>query len=312
MRSALFVIALLLSACMPATTSQAPAFPETLIPYHTQTPSATLETPEGLVVSFETPLPSPTPFVYEVKAGDTMGSIALRFGVTVDQIVAANPDISPNSMSIGTVLNVPSLSSAHGASTPTPVPVPVKQIECHPTVDGGTWCFVLVHNDTSNVIENLSAQVTLQDEESQTLASALALSLLNILPVNASLPLMVYFPPVNSSDDRSQAQMLTGITLEPDDARYLPATVHNTLVQIDRSGRSATVSGTVRLPEDAPPAGVVWVVAVAYDGSGRVVGARRWESNAGVAPGGGLPFSFAVFSLAGEIERVEFVVEARP
>ena len=44
--------------------------------------------------------------------------------------------------------------------------------------------------------------------------------------------------------------MLTGIHLQPDDARYLPATLHNTLAQVDGSGRSAQVSGTVRLPED--------------------------------------------------------------
>ena len=29
------------------------------------------------------------------------------------------------------------------------------------------WCFVLVHNDTPDVIENLSAQVTLVDESGQ-------------------------------------------------------------------------------------------------------------------------------------------------
>ena len=72
-------------------------------------------------------------------------------------------------------------------------------------------------------------------------------------------------------------QLLTGIHLQPDDERYLPATVHNTLVQVDSSGRSAQVSGTVLLPEDAQPAGFVWVAAVAYDRAGRVVGARRWK-----------------------------------
>jgi hypothetical protein len=100
--------------------------------------------------------------------------------------------------------------------------------------------------------------------------------------------------------------------LEPNDPRYLPATLGNTLALIDGSGRSATVSGTVRLPEEAPPAKLVWVAAVAYDPAGRVVGVRRWESNAGIVPGGSLPFGFAVPSVGGEIERVEFAVEARP
>ena len=148
------------------------------------------------MISFETPLPSPTPFAYEVQAGDTMSGIAFKFGVSLDELIAANPDISPNSMSIGTTLNIPSNpANPTGASTSTPVPAPVKQIECYPTADKGMWCFVLVHNDSTDVIENLSAQVTLVDASGQTLASAQALSPLNILPPGTSLPLMVFFPP---------------------------------------------------------------------------------------------------------------------
>jgi hypothetical protein len=54
------------------------------------------------------------------------------------------------------------------------------------------------------------------------------------------------------------------------------------------------------------------MAAVAYDEFGIVVGVRRWASEAGVIPGGSLEFAFEVSSLAGEIERVEFVVEAKP
>ncbi len=173
------------------------------------------------------------------------------------------------------------------------------------------WCFVLVHNDTTDVIENLSAQVTLVDESGQTLASAQAFSPLNILPPDASLPLMVFFPPTLSTGSGQaslanaypQAQLLTGIRLLPDDTRYLPATLHNTLVQIDSSGRSAQVSGTIRLPADSNPARLVWVAAVAYDSAGRVVGLRRWESTVGITSGGSLQFAYEIYSLAGEIEQ---------
>jgi len=313
MKRALLFFVLLFTACAPQTLEQTPVPPDTLLPFATRTPSATPEQPEGLVVSFETPLPSPTPFVYEVQTGDTLSQIAERFGVSLNALIAANPDISPNSMSIGTKLNVPSNSANPiGASTSTPVPAPVTQIECYPTADKGMWCFVLVHNDTTDVIENLSAQVTLADAGGGTLASAPALSPLNILPPNESLPLMVFFPPVIPTDAHPQAQILTGIHPQPDDARYLPATLHNTLAQVDGSGRSANVSGMVHLPEDASPASLVWVAAVVYDDAGRVVGVRRWESTAGIAPGGGLQFAFEVSSLAGEIEKVEFVVEVRP
>ena len=95
-----------------------------------------------------------------------MSGIAFKFGVSLDELLTVNPDVSPNSMSIGTKLNIPSNpANPTGASTSTPVPAPVKQIECYPTTDQGMWCFVLVHNDTPDVIENLSAQVTLLDAD---------------------------------------------------------------------------------------------------------------------------------------------------
>jgi LysM repeat protein len=313
MLRALLLLACLLAACAPIQApSQTPTPHGSLIPYLTRTPSVTPATPKGLVVSFETPVPSPTPFTYEVKVGDTFGSIALRYGITVDQLVVANPDVSPNSMSVGTELMIPGRSFTPAASTSTPVPLPVRQIECYPTADQGMWCFVLVYNDTSTTVENLSAQVTLVDADGETLGSELAFSPLDILPVDESLPLMVYFPPVIPASAHPRVQLLTGIPLEPGDARYLPASLHNTLVQVDGSGRGATVSGTVRLSEGGAPAKLVWVAAVVYDQAGRAVGVRRWESGAGIEPGSNLPFSFAVASLGGEIGRVEFVVEARP
>jgi hypothetical protein len=107
-------------------------------------------------------------------------------------------------------------------------------------------------------------------------------------------------------------QVLTAIRLLPNDERYLPATINNTLVQVNANGRSARASGVVLLAGAAEPASQVWVAGTAYDGAGRVVGVRKWESSAGLSAGGSLPFEFMVSSLAGEIERVEFAVEARP
>ena len=93
------------------------------------------------------------------------------------------------------------------------------------------------------------------DATGQSLVSAQALSPLNILPPETSLPLMVFFPPAIPADARPQAQLLTGIRLLPDDARYLPATLQNTLVQVDSSGRSAHVRGSLRLPENVVSCG---------------------------------------------------------
>ncbi|MGZ9235804.1 MAG: LysM peptidoglycan-binding domain-containing protein, partial [Anaerolineales bacterium] len=305
MRSALlsaFSI-LLLSSCTAQGTHSTPV-PATLIPFLTSTRSpisatGTIQTPEGLAAA-ETPLPSPTPFTYTVQAGDTISSIALKFGVSMDDLQAANPEISPNAMSIGQAIKIPSIpENPSGEPTPTPVPFTIQQIECYPTADHGMWCFVLVHNDFSDFMENVGAQVTLVDANGKTLASQTAILPLNILPPNMSLPLAVFFPPEIPFDARPQVQVLTAIRLLPNDERYLPATINNTLAQVNADGRSARVTGVVLLPSDARDAREVWVAGTAYDNEGRVVGVRRWEWDDGLAAGGSLPFEFMVSSLGG-------------
>ena len=289
----------------------------TLLPFLTSTartpsPAGTLHTPEGLVAA-ETPLPTPTPFTYTVRQGDTISSIALKFGVAIDDLVAANPELSPNAMSIGAVINIPSNpENPSGEPTPTPAPFTVQQVECYPTAERGLWCFVLAHNDFPDLMENISTQVTLIDSTGGTVASQAALLPLNILPPNTSLPLVVFFPPEIPPDVKPQVQIITAIRLLPGDERYLPATVSNTLVQVNADGRSAHVTGLVLLPTEGQTAGQIWVIGTAYDGTGRVVGVRRWESSAGLSSGGSLPFEFRVSSLGSRIERVEFAVEARP
>ena len=174
------------------------------------------------------------------------------------------------------------------------------------------WCFVLVHNDFSDFMENVSVQVTLVDSNNVTLASQTALLPLNILPPNKSLPLSVFFPPDIPVDAKPQVQVLTAIRLLPNDARYLPASLKNTLVQIHAGGRSAQVSGSVLSQSQATDASQVWVAATAYDAAGSVVGVRRWESNVVLAAGETTPFEFLLSSIGGRIARVDFAVEAGP
>jgi hypothetical protein len=243
-----------------------------------------------------------------------MSVIAEKFGVSLDDLQAANPEVSANAMSVGQVLRIPSdPENPSGEPTPTPAPFVVQQIECYPTANRGLWCFVLAFNDSPEIMENLSAQVTLVDSNRSVLASQAAFLPLNILPPDTSLPLTIYFPPDIPLDAKPQVQILTAIRLMPDDERYIPVTINNTLVQVNAEGHSASVSGRVWSPQgETSAANQVWVAATAYDDAGRVVGVRRWESNTSLNAGESLPFEFMISSIGGKIARVEFAVEARP
>ncbi len=312
MRHVLLAGILILSAC----STQTPGSPQTtqnLRPYATSTPSATPSQVKGLVISFETPVPSPTPFPYKIATGDTLSQVAQKFNVSLDALLAANPNIDPNTLSVGKTILIPSSPrNTSGEGTPTPVAFQVQQIVCYPQADRSLGCLVLVHNDSSSTIENVTAQVSLEDEKGRTISSQTTALPLDILPPGSSLPLMAFFEPEVPTAASPQVQILTGVQILPGDQRYLPASIQNSLAQVDWSGRSAQVSGTVALPQGSKPARMVWVAAAAYASDGTVVGMNRWESKAGLPPGGSLPFSFLVSSLAGTIERVDFLVEARP
>ena len=86
-------------------------------PPHTPTPTFT-SVPTRTPTSTSTPLPPPTPpappptntpvrqFMYVVRPGDTLSGIAIRFGVTVDQIRWAN-GLSGDMIYAGQVLRIP-------------------------------------------------------------------------------------------------------------------------------------------------------------------------------------------------------------
>lgn len=312
MKRLICLVAFFLSACMARSASvPAPEVTPALRPYLTATASPTATPPLQPV---ETPLPTATPFTYVVQSGDTLSGIAERFGVRLEVLQAANPAVSPNSMSVGTVLTIPADADNPAVEpTPTPVPVPVRQVVCYPSPEGGMWCFVLVHNDTADVLENISAQVTLYMPSGELLAGQTAFLLLDTLPAGASSPLVVFFPPDVPRQAQARVQLLTATRLQAGDGRYLPVVLENTLTSVDWSGRRAQVSGKIYLLEGAPSsASLIWVAAAAYAADGRLVGVRRWESTAGLSPGGRLDFAFVVFSLGPPIERVDLLVEARP
>jgi SLAP domain-containing protein len=242
-----------------------------------------------------------------VKSGDTLGQLAQKFNVSLSALMAANPNVDPNSMSVGQTLKIPSQSST-SASTPTPVPFPVKQIACYPTADRGMWCFVLINNNSSNPIEDVTAQITLLDANGKSIASQTATLPLDILAPNSSMPLTTYFAPDIPLNAKPQVQILTAIQIQPNDPRYLPATLQNTSFKVDSSGLTAQVNGQVVSSGNAK---LIWVMATAYDESGNIIGVRRWESASALSAGSSLPFSFMVSSIAGSISRVEFAVEAR-
>lgn len=83
----------------------------------TSAPVAGPVTPEGVPS-----LPSPTPVIHIVQAGDTLSGLSQRYDVPVEDIIAANQIENPNFLQLGAELTIP--VGGVEAATPTLTPVP--------------------------------------------------------------------------------------------------------------------------------------------------------------------------------------------
>ena len=66
-----------------------------------------LEKVGGTPTAAPTATPTPTPVIYTVQPGDVLSAIADRFGVLVEDIVAANDIADPDILAVGEELQIP-------------------------------------------------------------------------------------------------------------------------------------------------------------------------------------------------------------
>lgn len=294
----------LLAGCGGAEPTAPVSFsPPNLAAYATQTIPVK---PTPTLPATEIPIPTPTPSAYTVKRGDTLLEIARRSGITLAELLAANPDIAPEALSVGQVIQIPAARSPD--SLPPPAAAQLGEPACFPS-GGGVYCFVPARHLGQGWLENVKAQVTLLDAEGRLVASQEALPPLTGLAAGKTLPVVAFFPGVETFTT-PQAQLLTAI--QTDGARYLPVEIRNLLVAVAWGGLSAQVEGQAWLPVESQPASSAWLAGVAYDAEEKIVGVRRWEWSGSLAPGQTLPFAFAVYSAGPAIARVEVLAEARP
>lgn len=316
----IFLLAgLILAACAPVSTSAAfTATPSPqhrrLTPFWTSTPAGTPTAP----LQSPTPLPSPTPTPrsHTVQAGEDLGGIAYRYGVTVSAILEANPGIDPYLLSIGSVLVIPPSpekpADPQQPQQPTPLPVQLDLPVCYRTGEGGAWCFVLAHGMKESDLENVSARVRLIGEDNRVQGEAIAIAPLNRLAAGEIIPLAAYFAPPLHPPFRAFAEPVTALPLKPDDSRYLSLRIENFQWQPGDNHWSALVKGELWLANGDAVAQNIWIAAAAFDKNGQPIGLRRLETRGALSASQGQPFSFWLYSSAGEIAEVKAWAEARP
>ncbi len=317
----IILTALLLGACSPAepTPLQPTASatrPGTLVPY--AGPTRTL-TPTPTNPDTPTPLPSatPTPRTHVVAKNEDLWGIAFRYGVTLDDLLTANPTVNPRAMTVGTTLLIPAPQytptiDPKNPPQPTPVSLHLDQPVCTGTASDGLWCFTSAGNSQAFDVEGVSAAIHLLDKDSGALVTQEAYPPLNRLPAGGSLPLAAFFAAPAPQNFDASVELLSALPIPTDAGRYLALSEDTPQVKIAADGLSAEVSGTVQLGDGQPAAGVVTVAGVAYDQDGHIIGLRTWEPGQPLSAGSSMDYSFVVYSTGSPIASVQVFSEAIP
>ncbi len=312
----LLLIWMFFSGCLPQT-GNAVITPSVLTPYATRT--ASIPTIPAAPPTLEPPPASelPTQITHVVKKGEDMGGIATQYVVKIKDLKAANAEINPRMIPVGTILIIPSGDPQQDTYRPTAISTPAVILQsgapvCYADPSGGCWCLMKVENTSGAPVEDISADFSLSgsgDSETQTRT---AFGMLDRLPDGAAIPLAVYFPEAPPQPWQINTRLRTASAVIKENERYLQSQPDNTVTAIAADKFSARVSGIVNLLENQPDARVILVSAAAYNAAGQPVGARRWESPVGLESGSGLMYDFYVYSLNGPIDRVEILAETRP
>jgi LysM repeat protein len=286
-----------------------------LAPYVSPTPSRTstpwAATPEA-PVDLE---PSPTPFVHVVKEGDTLLAIALKYGVELDQLLAANPEIDPHFLSVGDSLKIPGPNGEPVQGllpTSTPLPLVVPAAGCYPTTSNELACLAMVNNPGETAIEALSGQISLLAGSGQVLDSRLVYAPLNLLPPGGRMLLYATFDPPDQAVAGVQTQIRNAVEAQTPSDRYLEVDAGTPQVDFSDDRRLASVKGTLNVSAtDANGAWRLAMLAIGFDANDRAIGFAKWDSGEDPVQTAHQAFAFYVYSLGPPIDHIAFMAEAR-
>jgi LysM repeat protein len=280
----LIVLCLWLSGCgrliTPARVAVTPQL-DTPTPELNITPRATVtarptSTPRPATPS-ATPSPTvtPTPIIYAIQPGDTLLSIAINFGVSVEAVQTANGIIDPRSLQIDQLLVIPEPIDETGGQptpTPTPFPVTVRGVSFQPTPQGSLWAFGEGFNPSRDTLSEIVVEVSLYDAEGKLLASEAVFTQLDLLLPSQSVPFAILFNDPPTSFAQYQATAISAVPILGETRYYID------LAPIETSATRISES-TYRISGELENIGsenveTIYLVAIAYDEANNVLAQR--------------------------------------
>ncbi|RMF76276.1 MAG: LysM peptidoglycan-binding domain-containing protein [Chloroflexi bacterium] len=202
-----FVVSVWVVACTPdGATNTGNTDPTSETPGITLTVRSTIPptaTAERRVAQAVTPQPtatseaSPTPITYIVQSGDTLLGIAIRFGIDLQALQAANGGLDPRALQIGQQLIIPDPRNTESGipilPTATPLALMLAAPVCYPVPSGSLTCLGQVENPRDEAIERVTILVQLLQADGAVLIEADTAIEQSIIPPGDLAPYRVLF-----------------------------------------------------------------------------------------------------------------------
>lgn len=310
--------------------SSVPQLIPSITPTYTATPLigvsfATLAPPTVAVLqTTPTPLPpptvtpTPTPIFYEVVTGDTIWVIAAKSYRTVEEVLALNPNVRPESLQIGQLLQLPPPATPvfqTAGTTPMPIQVTVLSLASYRTPLDGLWFLGEVINEGEMPAQNLQLAIDLLDSNGQTIQTLLAWVATPILPAHERAPFGVLLPQIPTDFAHTRVTIIGGESLVDMGDHTLDLAVNVTSANIEETyiflegelvnettPTSTTMPGTTQN---------IWLTATFYNPQGQVTGYTQQTFTTPLAIGQSHPFYLTVSPPGGRITTYHITVQGQ-
>jgi LysM repeat protein len=244
--------------------------------------------------------PTATPLTHRVVARDTLLGIAAQYGITLDELLAANPALNPLLLRIGQEILIPGPGGepiGELASPVAPAPLDLTSPACFFESAGDLICLLTAGNSGSDPLEGIVLIVTLVDASGRALVSASVPSPVGILPQGFLLPLAVRFDRSSAEGyARASAVVASAYPAPQATSRLWPADVQETRHAPSEDRTRWELAGHLDLaPGGEEAVARVTLLASGLDAEGTLVGLAvgQWDA---VHPGDRVEYQMTVFS----------------
>jgi len=245
-----------------------------------------------------------------------MIGIAVRYGVSLDDLLIANPGVDPGFLSIGQELIIPGPEGSTVSGllpTPTPLPVQPEPVRCYPAPSEAVWCITQVENTTDFPLEGVSILLSILDADGAILEQYPLYSPLDILPVGEVLPFAILLEQPSEAVAGGFAQVLAAVPAQGVEERYPQLEIRTDETVIATDGSQAVWQGSISMETNIPgEQGSLRALLMGFDAGGNVVGFRIFEGEIGTAVGSEVEIELMVFSLLPDIDVIRVIAEVEP